>query len=136
MMPIRWTETRSAAPCPHLKQGNVQLQVMVLFTPDIPDSAAFGLQQARAYRRLLADYPGHFQALFDPSGRPELNPSGRVKAVAAIESANGFCNTGDSLPEGFRKLEAIAALTGPLLYISLTHSYENRFGGRAAAMSA
>lgn len=114
---------------PHLRRGNVQLQVMVLFTPDIPDSAAFGLQQARAYRKLLTDHPAHFQALFDAAGQPDLTPSGKVKAVAAIESANGFCNSGDSLAEGFRKLEAITTLTGPLLYISLTHAYENRFGG-------
>ena len=114
---------------PHLRQGNVQLQVMVLFTPDIPDSAAFGLQQARAYRKLLTDHPAHFQALFDSAGQADLTPSATVKAVAAIESANGFCNSADSLAEAFRKLEAISALTGPLLYISLTHSYENRFGG-------
>lgn len=114
---------------PHLKQGNVQLQVMVLFTPDIPDSAAFGLLQAQAYHHLLATHPAHFQALFDSAGRPDLTPSGKIKTVAAIESANGFCNTGDSLTDGFRKLETITTLTGPPLYISLTHSYENRFGG-------
>jgi len=49
--------------------------------------------------------------------------------VAAIENASALCDDNESLDSAFRRLDHIAEQTGPILYISLTHHGENRFGG-------
>lgn len=111
---------------PFLKEGNVALQVMAIFTAVEKSSAQEALGQSLLYKKLLTDYSDHFI-----QAKPNFNvaDSDKVGIVAALESASGLCNEEEPLDNAFKNFETILNNVERLFYISLTHHTENRFGG-------
>lgn len=109
---------------PFLKEGNVELQVMAIFSPTVEGSTRFGKEQSRIFSELIkTDDFGLFRKVDD------LDNQNEISIIAAIENASGFCEENDSLDRGFRNLENIIKETQKILYIGMTHHTENRFGG-------
>jgi membrane dipeptidase len=114
---------------PHLHVGNVKWQVMAIFTLTEKGSTHWGVRQGLVYRRLITDFAYFFEAAATSPDLDALINSDKIGVVAAIENASGFCEEDEPLDTGFRKLEQLIEHTGPILYITLTHHAENRFGG-------
>ena len=110
---------------PLLKEGNVGMQVMAIYTAVESESAKKGIAQSVIYKQLLKDYAGDvYQADTGFKAKKE-----GIGMVASLESASGICNEDEPLDHAFKNLETILANVGRLFYISLTHHTENRFGG-------
>lgn len=119
---------------PALKAGNVQMQTLAIFTTTGVGSAALGVQQAFVFEELVAAAEDrHFVPLEHPAMIEDMPCSNesveRIIGIAAIENASGFCEEDEALEEGLERLEFMLEIVSPLLYISLTHNDENRFGG-------
>jgi membrane dipeptidase len=114
---------------PHLQQGNVKLQVMAIYAPVEPGSADFGYQQSLRFKKLLEEYADYLEKATDLDKVSKLPETNKTGVVAAIENAAGFCEEHEPLDKGFQQLEKIISNVNRLLYISLTHHSENRFGG-------
>ncbi|WP_242926539.1 dipeptidase [Pontibacter vulgaris] len=114
---------------PALKQGNVKLQVMAIYSAVEPGSSAYGLLQSEVFKKLAEGSNECFMAVTDNETLHQAMQGRATGMVAAIENASGFCEEDDTLEDGFKKLEKIIENTGRVLYISFTHQYANRFGG-------
>jgi len=111
---------------PFLREGNVQLQVMAMYTTVEPASSQHGPAQSEIYKQMLVDYaPEFYQA--EPGFTTNRKPG--IATVAAIESASGLCNETEPLDNAFKNLDHILENVSRLFYISFTHHLENRFGG-------
>lgn len=114
---------------PFLQTGNVRFQVMAIFTVAKEGSSQDGMQQSLMYRQLLTDYSQSFKAISTVNELNDLLSSTSIGTIAAVENAAGFCEEKESLKKGFAKLEKLIENAGRVLYITLTHHTENRFGG-------
>ncbi|MDB9931849.1 MAG: membrane dipeptidase [Flavobacteriales bacterium] len=112
---------------PYLKEGNVDLQVMAIFTPTEENSHKLGVQQSEIFRNLNTQENKLYR--FEKQHLSTLGNGKGVGMLAAVENASGFCDENMSLKEGFKNLETIIDNVGELFYISFTHHLENRFGG-------
>ena len=119
-------ERTMGASFPCLEEGNVKLQVMAIYTGVEESSARDGVGQSEVYKKLLEDYP---KQVFQAGAGYAIGKDERIGMVAALESASGICNETAPLSEAFDNLETILSNVGRLFYISLTHHFENRFGG-------
>ncbi len=117
-----------ACAVPYLKQGNVKLQILAIYTNVVPDSMEFAEIQARKYGELLRDFS---EELYAPDGHhiSTLENQNKIALVTAIENAAGIANETIPIEKAFDQLERLISLTGRMAYISLTHHTENRFGG-------
>lgn len=111
---------------PFLKDGNVGLQVMAIFTAVEEESSKRGVAQSVIYRQMLEDYS---KDVFQGGAGFQSSPDQGIGMVASLESASGICNESEPLDNAFRNLETIIDNVGRLFYISFTHHTENRFGG-------
>lgn len=111
---------------PYLKEGNVKLQVMAIYSATGQNSTAYGAKQSEIFSDLLQN-----ESFFLFDGNNYKNPEniGKVGVIASIENASGFCGEDDTLETGFKNLEAIIEKTQRILYLGITHHTENRFGG-------
>ncbi len=111
---------------PYLKEGNVKLQVMAIYSATGQNSTAYGVKQSEIFSDLLQN-----ESFFLFDGNNYKNPEniGKVGVIASIENASGFCGEDDTLETGFKNLEAIIEKTQRILYLGITHHTENRFGG-------
>lgn len=114
---------------PFLRQGNVKLQVMAIYTAVEKGSTEHALTQCLAYRSLALFYNKVFFTARSYIPGDGLASNSGIGIIPAIENASGFCEEDEPLENGFKKLEEIIRLTGRILYIGLTHHGENRFGG-------
>lgn len=114
---------------PHLQRGNVKLQVLAMFTKAEPGSSEICQRESEAFRQLVAAHADTVGAVQDVASLARAAKAEKIAVVAAIENAAGFCEQDDSLDEGFRNLERIVGTVGRILYITITHHTENRFGG-------
>ena len=114
---------------PHLQTGGVKLQTLAIYAPVKQGSSQMGWQQVEAYQQLLIDYAQFVTGISDLEGLMQLMQEPRTGFVVAIESGSGFCEEDQRLETGLRQLEQMIASCGGILYISLTHHAENRFGG-------
>ncbi|MEL7001773.1 MAG: membrane dipeptidase [Bacteroidota bacterium] len=112
---------------PHLKTGNVKLQVMAIFTPSQSLSHNMALKESELFKGLREDQ-NEFYAV-DRDNLDQVVSSEQIGMLAAIENASGLCDEELSLKDGFKNLETIINNVGRLFYIGLTHHTENRFGG-------
>jgi membrane dipeptidase len=115
------------AALPHLKAGHVEVQTLAIFTPTESGSSKWGSKQVDCFVRL-----GHEPAFHPIRKISELRQSmadHKIGIVAAVENASGFCEEDEPLSFGLEQLEEWINRVGRILYISLTHHYENRFGG-------
>lgn len=111
---------------PFLRQGNVKLQVMAIYTGVEELSSKRGLRQSEIYKQLLEEYEPEF---YQARAGFKCSENEQIGLIAAIESASGLCNETEPLDNAFANLEMILANVERLFYISFTHHYENRFGG-------
>ncbi|MBC5774249.1 membrane dipeptidase [Pontibacter sp. KCTC 32443] len=113
---------------PSLTQGNVKLQVMAIYCPTKSGSTAYAKKQSEAYK-LLAESENCLTAVTNLDELHQALKADQTGMVVAIENASGFCEEDEPLEDGFKKLEKIIEDAGTPLYISMTHSLANRFGG-------
>ena len=113
----------------YLQNGGVKLQVMAIYTDVRDGSSQVAKAQSKIYRDFSRDYVDILVPLKQVEDLQGLAHSEKIGMVAAIENAAGFCEEQDSLKDGFAKLDQLIDQVGPLLYISMTHHTENRFGG-------
>jgi len=109
---------------PQLKQGNVKMQVMAIFTMTEEGSGRSGEAQMHAFRNLLQKHSQEFTSVHSPV-------EGKIGVMPAIENASGFCEEADDLDAALERLTTWRRKIGTLAYISLTWNMENRFGGGA-----
>jgi microsomal dipeptidase-like Zn-dependent dipeptidase len=122
---------------PFLMEGRVAVQTLAIFTSTGGSSAEDGMAQAREFEALLEKYSEFVRPLDDPDDLDSLEnfdddgdlPDSRVMVIGAIENASGFCGEDDDLDNAFDCLTFILDHAAPVLYISMTHNNENRFGG-------
>lgn len=114
---------------PALKEGNVVLQVMAIYSATEQGSVESASKQGQIFKELLTKYPNDIHQVRDAATLEGLSESSKVGMVAAVENASGLCEEGQPLGDTYRNLEKIISDTGRLLYIGLTHHAENRFGG-------
>jgi len=117
----------SNASFPQMKQGNVILQTLAIFTDSSPSSFMEGKKQIEALKRLLYEQANYYQ-LFDPS-LDLTKAHNTISVIPAFENASGFCSDEASIDQGLSYLESILSTFKRILYISLTWDGENRFGG-------
>ena len=110
---------------PRLQEGGVAAQVLAIYSPTSAGSTDFAQQQVEHFLTLTNTNP-QFRAI---RASRDLQPDDKVAVIASIENASGFCEEFGPLKPGLRLLSAMISQVGPLAYISLTHHYENRFGG-------
>ena len=112
---------------PQLRQGQVQLQTLAIFTETDSRSVVKGLNQVRIFQELPLRCPKdivHFSQEWNLQ-------SPFIAILIAFENASGFCGENESLLEGIKRLNHIINSIAKPLYISLTWNTENRFGGGA-----
>lgn len=122
-----------AARCaiPQLRQGDVKVQTLAIFTQTELHSVQKGLHQIRLYQELPLRCPKdftHYSAQWNMQ-------SSAIAILMAFENASGFCGEGEPFHEGIKRLNHIIKNVGKPLYISLTWNAENRFGGGALAQA-
>ncbi len=117
-----------ACSIPMLKQGNVKMQLLAIYTNVAQESMALANLQAIKYKQLLNDFS---QDVYSPTVQnlKDLDNHDKIAVVTAIENAAGLANEHGSIKKAFEQLEVLIDLTGRMAYISLTHHTENRFGG-------
>ncbi len=113
---------------PSLKAGNVGLQVLAMYTATEKGSVTSAINQSRIFKKLLTENSDDFTLANEAGDIDELSNE-KIGIVAAIENASGFCEESDDLDTGFKNLEEIISNTSRILYITMTHHMENRFGG-------
>ncbi|ASK32659.1 peptidase [Chryseobacterium sp. T16E-39] len=111
---------------PYLKEGNVKLQTMAIYTATGKNSISEGLKQSELFKGLL-NSDDFF--LFDVEDRVAMDDPNRVGILASIENASSFCEEDTHLDVGFKNLETIIENVEKVFYIGITHHTENRFGG-------
>lgn len=114
---------------PFLLEGNVKLQVLAAYVPTEPHSADLAMSEFRRFGRLPSDYRTCFHRTATLSRAEASLRSGGIGVVAAIENASALCTETEPLDLAFARLDAAIDLVGKVLYITLTHHGENRFGG-------
>ncbi|MDQ1856551.1 hypothetical protein [Chryseobacterium sp. WLY505] len=89
---------------PYLKEGNVKLQVMAIYSATGEHSTIYGAKQSEIFSDFLQN-ESFF--LFDGNNYKNSENSDKVGIIAAIENASGFCSEDDTLDTGFKNLETI-----------------------------
>jgi microsomal dipeptidase-like Zn-dependent dipeptidase len=118
-------ENDIACALPWLRKGNVQLQVLAIYTDVRAGSMDLALKQAEIFQSLTEEKPGAFSAFQVQSWKS----SDQIAALASIENAAGLGEENASWEAIERQLDEILSKVGRLAYVSLTHHTENRFGG-------
>lgn len=116
----------SRCPADALHRGGVRLQVLPVFVSGLGDPVAAGQAQLTRFARLLAEHPQHFVHASRPA--PDAGADA-IAVLLAIENASAFFSASEPFADGLARLDAAARAHGPLAYLSLTWSHENRFGG-------
>ena len=114
---------------PYLKEGNVKLQVLAIYSSTEKGSAELAQKQTEIFQRLLRDETQSFTLVTSLYEMQKTLDSKVTGIIAAIENASGLCEEDEPLEQTFTRLEHIIKKTERVLYLSLTHHGENRFGG-------
>jgi microsomal dipeptidase-like Zn-dependent dipeptidase len=117
-----------ACAIPFLKEGNVKMQVLAIYTNVVDNSMDLATAQALQYKKMLKEFSNEVSAL-DLHLLSDLENQSKISLITAIENAAGLANEVVSIEKAFEQLEKLISLTGKMAYISLTHHTENRFGG-------
>ena len=114
---------------PYLKDGNVKLQVMAICDSSSSSGVAGAKAQCLWFNRLLNEYGVAFDSISISDDLLHISRFPKTFIIASIENASCLCDEDESLDLAFERLEYFIKETKRLLYISLTHHGENRFGG-------
>jgi len=112
---------------PHLKSGNVKLQVLAVFTFTEKGSVAVAQKEFECYHKMLE--MSDFEAVTNKSALQNILTSDKTGIIPAIESASGICEEDEPLDNAFKRFDEIIEQCGHIIYIGFTHHTENRFGG-------
>ncbi|MCP4580941.1 MAG: peptidase [candidate division Zixibacteria bacterium] len=112
-----------------LEEGKVRLQVMAISSVEKEPDVMLTHSQIVWFRRFIEEYGDNFNPVTNIIEAREILKSDKTGIMASIENAGALCNNDESLDSAFDRLEQIIETTGKLLYISLTHHGESRFGG-------
>lgn len=107
---------------PQLKAGNVHLQTLAVYTETAPGSTEKAAKELMWFQKLCQS------GKCTPLTKWEMPERKGLHAVLSIENASGLCEEEESLEKAFARLDSFCT-NGPLLYVSLTWHFENRFGG-------
>ena len=135
---LEYKRTQNATPhdpearcsLPQLRAGNVGLQVTAIFTVTEKGSSTHGIGQSAWFKKII-DEELDFVTPF-PDGKPfnqDFFEGDKTYLIPSIENASGFCAEDETFEQGIQNLDRITENAGQVLYISLTHHLENRFGG-------
>lgn len=115
---------------PHLQQGKVKVQTLAIYSPTAAGSTQMAARECAVYQQLLEKHSDQFAPAHTLEQiKAVLNDVSRVGIIASIENASGFCEEDEPLANGLARLDKMYEQLGRVLYISLTHHHENRFGG-------
>lgn len=114
---------------PSLKEGNVKIQVMAIFTATAKGCTSLAIKQSEIFSNLLKQYSEDCYLIHDKESLNQIHTSNKLGMIASIENASGLLEEGESFEKGIERLEQIIKNVGRILYIGLTHHAENRFGG-------
>jgi microsomal dipeptidase-like Zn-dependent dipeptidase len=115
---------------PSLIEGHIRLQVLAMYVPTQPGSTRLAETQADAFHTLVTDCRDHLTPINSSAQLSSLTTqSSRIGVIPAIENASGFAEETEPLSAALARLETRLSRLGRILYISLTHTAENRFGG-------
>ncbi|MEM1134484.1 MAG: membrane dipeptidase [Bacteroidota bacterium] len=111
---------------PHLKAGNVTLQVLAVFTPTKTGSVKNAYSQFEMFEYL---HDKHHEWIYPIGSNLSIIDADKTATMLAIENASGICEEDESISNVFVRLDELVERFGKILYITLTHHTENRFGG-------
>lgn len=114
---------------PHLQNGNVKLQVMAIYSGGGDDATTYTQPQCDWLTQLATEYSDSFVPVRNLAQARNVLDSSKIGIIAAVENGSAICDEDEPLASGLERLESVRSQVGPLLYISLTHHGENRFGG-------
>jgi len=114
---------------PHLINGNVKFQVMAIYSSVEENSPKNLLNQAEKYHQLLMNNSDILSAITDASEFNKTLNTNKIGVMLSIENASGLCNEYEPLSKAFQRFDNLKENFKSILYISLTHHGENRFGG-------
>ena len=117
-----------ACAIPLLKKGNVKMQVCAIYTNVESGSMESATKQAHRYRDMLRGFSKDVCQV-DGDFLASMDLDSKVGMIAAVENAAGLADEKSPLASAFEQLENLINLTSKIVYISLTHHTENRFGG-------
>ncbi len=112
---------------PYLEAGQVEMQTLAIFNPTESGCSKWGQKQVDRFVALGLE--AAFHPIRKVSELKEAMADHKIGIVAAVENASGFCEEDEPMDFGFERLEQWINRVGRILYISLTHHFENRFGG-------
>jgi len=118
---------------PFLRSGNVKLQVLAIYSGGGEVSSGLTDSQCDWFRRLTTDYKHTFYRVAEAGMAQEVLRSPGTGIAVAVENASALCDDREPLDSAIRRLDRITKDIGRVLYISLTHHGENRFGGGNSA---
>ncbi len=118
---------------PQLRQGQVKIQTMAVFTETEVGSTVKGQKQIDEYIKLSKKYPEDFCIVKKGDSLETGFFADPIKMLLALENASGVFEEDEPLENGFKRITSIEKNVGKILYLSLTWNLENRFGGGAHA---
>jgi membrane dipeptidase len=102
--------------------GKVTEQTLAVFTMTSPKSVRQGLKQIEMYKQLPHKYEGYFQSAASQK-------EAKIKTRLALENASSLFLEDEPFTTGLARLKNVVQEVEKPLYISLTWTTENRFGG-------
>lgn len=117
-----------ACAIPWLKDGNVRMQILAIYTDVKPESMSLATRQAQIFSELLEKHENDL-AFADADFLQNWDKQNCVGIKASVENAAGIGNEDATWEEIYNQFDAILEKVKSLAYISLTHHTENRFGG-------
>ena len=112
-----------------LKQGNVALQVLAVFTFTEKGSVAFAEKQIALFSELISQEKYQSSQVRSAQDLQKAIEANQTGVALAIENASGLCEEDEKLDRAFERFEEYGKKAGHIFYLGLTHHLENRFGG-------
>lgn len=112
---------------PFLKAGHVRHQTLAIFTRTEKSSTSWLYPQLDAFQK-LSTHPD-FLAVSELSHLTAAEQHDKIGITLAIENASALVEEEEPLDKCFERLEHCLQIGKRLMYITLTHHAENRFGG-------
>lgn len=111
---------------PQLKEGDVKLQILAVFTRTHAQSVFKAAKQIEIYKSLSSLYPEDFSYYLSSADFFQTKP---IQFLIAIENASGLWDEQEPFERGLDRLNSLIQANHRPLYIGLTWNTENRFGG-------
>ncbi|MFH1699695.1 MAG: membrane dipeptidase, partial [Candidatus Zixiibacteriota bacterium] len=113
---------------PWLIEGNVGFQVMAIYAPTEPGSTVMAKKEIELYETMIQKFNGILVPMTTSMTELPKIEMGKIVTVMSIESAAGLCEEDEKLDIAFSRLNGILNSGHRIIYVSLTHNEENRFG--------